>query len=146
MSAIDWVVVPSTWWEIFGLVVSEAWMFGRPIIASAIAGLKERVMADVNGFTFPARDSRALAELMVTLIDDENRWINVNESLEQPWTEVEMLDAHFSVWNEFAEKKRATSRKGMPAPILEKNREAKVLKQTQDRKISKRIVVGLSSE
>ena len=104
MSAVDWVVVPSTWWEIFGLVVSEAWMFGRPVIASAIAGLKERVMTDVNGFTFPARDSRALAELMVTLIDDEKRWINVNESLEQPWTDIEMLNAHLSVWQEFAEK------------------------------------------
>ena len=27
MKAIDWVVVPSTWWEVFGLVASEAWMF-----------------------------------------------------------------------------------------------------------------------
>src|SRR5262249_55090350 len=33
MASIDWVIVPSTWWEIFGLVVSEAWMFGRPVIA-----------------------------------------------------------------------------------------------------------------
>ena len=23
MASIDWVLVPSTWWEIFGLVVSE---------------------------------------------------------------------------------------------------------------------------
>lgn len=107
MSAVDWVVVPSTWWEIFGLVVSEAWMFGRPVIASAIAGLKERVMTDVNGFTFPARDSRALADLMVTLIDDERRWINVNESLEQPWTDIEMLNAHLSVWEEFSDKPKA---------------------------------------
>ena len=37
-ASIDWVLVPSTWWEIFGLVVSEAWMFGRPVIASDIAG------------------------------------------------------------------------------------------------------------
>jgi glycosyltransferase involved in cell wall biosynthesis len=107
MSAVDWVIVPSTWWEIFGLVVSEAWMFGRPVLASAIAGLKERVVPDMNGFTFPARDSRALAELMLMLIDDERRWMNVNESIEQPWTDIEMLNAHLSVWQEFAEKPKA---------------------------------------
>jgi len=28
--------VPSVWWEIFGLVISEAWMFGRPVIAQSI--------------------------------------------------------------------------------------------------------------
>lgn len=62
MASVDWVIVPSTWWEIFGLVVSEAWMFGRPVIASAIAGLKERVIPQKNGFTFLPRDGRSLAQ------------------------------------------------------------------------------------
>jgi glycosyltransferase involved in cell wall biosynthesis len=52
MSLVDWVVVPSTWWEIFGLVVSEAWMFGRPVIASDIGGLAERVEHEKNGLLF----------------------------------------------------------------------------------------------
>ncbi len=63
MSSIDWVMVPSTWWEIFGLVVSEAWMFGRPVIASDIAALRDRVQDGVNGFKFPARNAQALADL-----------------------------------------------------------------------------------
>jgi len=98
MRAVDWVLVPSTWWEIFGLVVSEAWMFGRPVIASAIAGLKERVQPDVNGFTFPARDSRALADLIVSLTGNEEQWLQTNRTIEQPWSEFEMLDAHESAW------------------------------------------------
>ena len=98
MRAVDWVLVPSTWWEIFGLVVSEAWMFGRPVIASEIAGLKERVEPDVNGFTFPARDSRALADLIVSLAGNEQRWLDVNRTIEQPWTEFEMLEAHETAW------------------------------------------------
>ncbi|MCK1368319.1 glycosyltransferase [Bradyrhizobium sp. 62] len=109
MSSIDWVIVPSTWWEIFGLVVSEGWMFGRPVIASAIAGLKERVVPDGNGFTFPARDSRALADLLVTLVSDEGRWKRVNSSIEQPWSEVDMLDAHIDIWKELVSQ-RATAR------------------------------------
>jgi len=109
MSSVDWVIVPSTWWEIFGLVVSEAWMFGRPVIASAIAGLKERVVPGVNGFTFPARDSRALADLLTSLIGDEQQWKTVNRSIEAPWTEAEMLEAHLSVWEELAAQKDATN-------------------------------------
>ncbi len=27
MSRTDWVIVPSIWWEIFALVVSEGYMF-----------------------------------------------------------------------------------------------------------------------
>ena len=105
MQDIDWAIVPSTWWEIFGLVVSEAWMFGRPVIASAIAALEERVIPDLNGFTFPARDARALADLMASLVGNEDRWRAVNASIEQPWSDTEMLDAHLSVWEEAAQEK-----------------------------------------
>ena len=102
MASVDWVIVPSTWWEIFGLVVSEAWMFGRPVVASAIAGLEERVVPKKNGFTFLPRDSRSLAELMLKLAGNEQQWIATNRSIEQPWTDEEMLDAHLSLWREFS--------------------------------------------
>lgn len=102
MGSVDWVLVPSTWWEIFGLVVSEAWMFGRPVIASAIAGLKERVTPGGNGFTFPARDSRALADLMASLAGNEQQWLRVNRLIEQPMTDLEMFESYQSAWEEFA--------------------------------------------
>jgi len=101
MRVVDWVVVPSTWWEIFGLVVSEAWMFGRPVIASSIAALKERVVDGVNGFTFPVRDPHALATLMASLAGNEAQWKTVNASIEQPWTDADMLAAYATIWDEF---------------------------------------------
>jgi glycosyltransferase involved in cell wall biosynthesis len=61
MSRVDWVLVPSTWWEIFGLVVSEAFMFGRPPICSNIGGMAERIAHDENGLLFPVGDPQALA-------------------------------------------------------------------------------------
>jgi glycosyltransferase involved in cell wall biosynthesis len=106
MAAIDWVLVPSTWWEIFGLVLSEAWMFGRAVIVSAIAALKERVSHGVNGYTFPARDARALAELMATLAGDVAKWQAVNRAIEAPMTDMDMLEGYVSVWEEFAGKRR----------------------------------------
>ncbi len=114
MSSVDWVLVPSTWWEIFGLVVSEAWMFGRPVIASSIAALKERITPGVDGFTFPVRDSHALADLMVSLIGNEKQWVNVNSSIERPWTDADMLDAYVSVWQEFSEQKAAAGKLNAP--------------------------------
>lgn len=39
MARVDWCIVPSIWWEIFGLVISEAWMFGRPVICSNVGGM-----------------------------------------------------------------------------------------------------------
>jgi glycosyltransferase involved in cell wall biosynthesis len=104
MRSVDWVLVPSTWWEIFGLVVSEAWMFGRPVVASDIAALKERIQPGINGFTFPIRDSRALADLIASLAGNEQQWLKVNRTIEQPWTEMEMLEAHESVWRELQTK------------------------------------------
>jgi glycosyltransferase involved in cell wall biosynthesis len=104
MSSVDWVVVPSTWWEVFGLVVSEAWMFGRPVIASAIGGLRERVQDGVNGFTFPARNAQALADIMESLAGNEQKWIRANAGIRQPWTETEMLNAHMEFWNEKKQK------------------------------------------
>ena len=100
MRDVDWVIAPSTWWEVFGLVVSEAWMFGRPVIASDIGGLGERIRDGVNGFKFPARDARALAELMVKLAGDGRGWVQANEGIDQPWSDQEMLRAHVALWSE----------------------------------------------
>jgi glycosyltransferase involved in cell wall biosynthesis len=77
-------------------------MFGRPVIASAIAGLKERVVPGQNGFTFPPRDARALADLLASLVGDERKWQQAHRGIEPPWSEAEMLEAHLSVWKEFA--------------------------------------------
>jgi glycosyltransferase involved in cell wall biosynthesis len=64
MGRIDWVLVPSTWWEIFGLVVSEAWMFRKPPIVSNIGGIGERVLHDHDGLLFEAGDAERLAETL----------------------------------------------------------------------------------
>jgi glycosyltransferase involved in cell wall biosynthesis len=61
MNRIDWCIVPSVWWETFGLVISEAWMFGKPVIASDIGAMRERIRDGQDGLLFAAGDGRALA-------------------------------------------------------------------------------------
>ena len=98
MAGIDWVVVPSTWAESFALVVSEAWMFGRPVIATAIGGLAERVRVGIDGFTFPLRDARALGELIAELCGDAPTWERMSAAIKPPPTPAEMFAAYARLW------------------------------------------------
>jgi hypothetical protein len=64
----------------------------------------------VNGFTFPVRDSHALATLMASLADNEAQWKTVNASIEQPWTDADMLAAYATIWDEFRDTRNRTLR------------------------------------
>ncbi len=74
MARIDWVLVPSIWWEIFGLVLSEAFMFRRPPIASRIGGLAERVRNEKDGLLFDAGDASELADIFHRAITEDGLW------------------------------------------------------------------------
>lgn len=74
MRRIDWVVIPSTWWETFGLVLSEAFMFRRPPIASRVGALAERIRADEDGLLFEVRDAGALADIFHRAMTEEGLW------------------------------------------------------------------------
>lgn len=74
MARVDWCIVPSTWWEIFGLVISEAWMFGKPVICSNVGGPAERVEDGVSGLHFPVGDHRALARVIRDAVGDPELW------------------------------------------------------------------------
>jgi glycosyltransferase involved in cell wall biosynthesis len=74
MADIDWVVVPSIWWENSPLVIQEAFMFGRPVIASDIGGMAEKVTEGVNGLHFRAGNSRSLADVMTRAAGDRELW------------------------------------------------------------------------
>ena len=71
MSDVDWVIVPSSWWENSPLVIQEAFNFGRPVIAADIGGMAEKVTDGENGLHFRARNPRDLAyKITLALIDD----------------------------------------------------------------------------
>ena len=41
MKDVDWLIIPSIWWENSPVVIQEAFLHGRPIIASNIGGMAE---------------------------------------------------------------------------------------------------------
>jgi glycosyltransferase involved in cell wall biosynthesis len=74
MADIDWVVVPSIWWENSPLVIQEAFMYGRPVIASDIGGMAEKVTEGVNGLHFRAGNPRSLADVIMRAAGDRELW------------------------------------------------------------------------
>ena len=67
------VAVPSIWEEPFGLVAVEAMAAGRPVVASAVGGLRDSVVDGVTGVLVPPDDPEALARALDTLLDDPAR-------------------------------------------------------------------------
>jgi glycosyltransferase involved in cell wall biosynthesis len=84
MARVDWCIVPSTWWEIFGLVISEAWMFGKPVICSNVGGPGERVLDEVDGLHFQLGDHRALARVIRRAATEAGLWERLRAAIPEP--------------------------------------------------------------
>jgi glycosyltransferase involved in cell wall biosynthesis len=74
MENVDWVVVPSIWWENSPLVIQEAFLHGRPVICSDIGGMAEKVTDGVNGLHFRAGSAASLAETLRRAIATPGLW------------------------------------------------------------------------
>lgn len=64
MSACDYVLVPSVWWENSPLVIQEAFLSGCPVICSGIGGMAEKVEDGVSGLHFRVGSGADLARVM----------------------------------------------------------------------------------
>jgi glycosyltransferase involved in cell wall biosynthesis len=66
-----WVqVVPSLWSEPFGLITANAMMRGTAVVASATGGSIDIVKQGETGFLVPPGDVKALAEILVELLQN----------------------------------------------------------------------------
>jgi glycosyltransferase involved in cell wall biosynthesis len=70
MSACDYVLVPSTWWENSPVVIQEAYAAGRPVICTGIGGMAEKVPNRRSGLHFRLNDGADLARVMGEAADD----------------------------------------------------------------------------
>jgi glycosyltransferase involved in cell wall biosynthesis len=70
MANCKFLVVPSEWYETFGLVIYEAFACGRPVLASRIGGIPELVEDGVRGLLFNPSDVDSLAASMASLLAD----------------------------------------------------------------------------
>ncbi|MHA1833929.1 MAG: glycosyltransferase, partial [Candidatus Baldrarchaeia archaeon] len=69
------------------LSVLEAMACGVPVVGSDIPGVNEVVKHEENGFLVPPKNSEALANVILTLLNDENLRRKVGRDARQLMTE-----------------------------------------------------------
>src|SRR5207247_10243662 len=81
LANVDWVVVPSSWWENSPLVIQEAFLHGRPVICGDIGGMAEKVKDGINGLHFVARDPRSLARTLERAVASPELWNSLRRGI-----------------------------------------------------------------
>jgi glycosyltransferase involved in cell wall biosynthesis len=100
MSRVDWCIVPSIWWEAFGLVISEAWMFGKPVICSNIGAMAERVKDEVDGLLFDMGDARSLAAVIQRACTEDGLWQRLRDAVPEPPSRAAMAEGYLRLYRE----------------------------------------------
>ena len=72
LSAIDILVIPSLL-EGFPMITLEAMAMAKPIIATNIDGITEQITDGINGILTPPKDSSAIAQAIITLINNRGK-------------------------------------------------------------------------
>jgi glycosyltransferase involved in cell wall biosynthesis len=110
MRDVDWVVLPSRWWENSPLVVQEAFMHGRPVICSGLGGLAEKVDDDVNGLHFNVGDPDSLAATIERAVTEPGLWQSLRDGIPPVYTVEDHVESLTAIYREQLERKR------QPAP------------------------------
>jgi glycosyltransferase involved in cell wall biosynthesis len=100
MTRIDRCIVPSIWWEAFALVISEAWMFRKPVICSNVGAMAERVNDEVDSLLFEMADPWALAAVMHRACTEDGLWQRLHEALPQPPSRAAMADGYLRQYHD----------------------------------------------
>jgi glycosyltransferase involved in cell wall biosynthesis len=97
MDKVDWVVIPSIWWENSPMVIQEAFCCRRPVIASGIGGMAEKVRHNVDGLHFQARSPLDLADVLSKAVTSHNLWERLMSNIRQPLTYDECASEHLQL-------------------------------------------------
>lgn len=98
MGQVDWVVVPSIWWENSPLVIQEAFLHGRPVIASDIGGMAEKVRHGVDGLHFRAGSAEDLADGLARAMGEPGLWERLRDARPAPLDLPAFGEAHAALY------------------------------------------------
>lgn len=114
MRQVDWVVVPSIWWENSPLVIQEAFLHGRPVIASDIGGMKEKVLDGINGLHMRVGSAEDLADKLAMVLTQPALWSQLRDCAPHPLGHHDAARQHFDFYSRLA-RSRGT---GSARPIV----------------------------
>jgi glycosyltransferase involved in cell wall biosynthesis len=99
IAEVDWVIVPSVWWENAPLVIQEAFAHARPVICSNVGGMAEAVADGGTGLHFARGDARSLAQTMQLAIENPELWQRLRDGIAPVRTIQDAADDHIALYN-----------------------------------------------
>ena len=116
MAEVDWVVVPSVWWENAPLVILEAFRHGRPVICGDVGGMAEMVRDGVDGLHAPVGDPVGLAAVLRRAAERPEMWDRLASGILPPKTIAQVAKGHLSLYQELLGQGAPANRAPEPAP------------------------------
>ncbi len=97
MAGVDWVVIPSIWWENSPMVIQEAFVCGRPVVCSDIGGMREKVRNKVDGIHVGAASPFAWGKSLARLAGWIDEWDALVSGISRPLSYSECARAHCEI-------------------------------------------------
>lgn len=97
MAGVDWVVVPSIWWENSPMVIQEAFLCGRPLLVSNIGGMAEKVRDGIDGLHVAAGNAFSWGQAFKRLTQDDALWDKLAAGIVKPLTYSNCAQAHVAL-------------------------------------------------
>lgn len=98
IQSADWIVIPSIWWENSPIVIQEAFFHGRPLIASNVGGMAEKIRDGVDGLHFRVGSAEDLADRLVEALSEDDLWENLRAGIRRPGSHVDCARQHLDLY------------------------------------------------
>jgi len=98
LANVDWVVVPSIWWENSPLVIQEAFGAGRPVICSDIGGMAEKIRHDVDGLHVPVGNALEWSRALLNAADSPGLWDRLASGIRPVLSYANCVQAHLEAF------------------------------------------------
>lgn len=100
-SACDVLAIPSDS-DCFGMVQVEAMLCGTPVVVTNIPGLRDPVTHTGMGEIVPRRNPRALAEAVVRVIKNRERYVKPRETILETFSFERTIDSYVEILSQAA--------------------------------------------
>ncbi|APG93953.1 glycosyltransferase family 4 protein [Sinorhizobium americanum] len=117
MRSVDWVVLPSIWWENSPIVIQEALHHRRPIICSDIGGMAEKVQVGRDGLHFRAGSAQDLADRLVEVLSEPQAWDRLHASLRPPMSHIDSARQQAELYRRLLREKLGQANAANPAVL-----------------------------
>ncbi len=114
IAGVDWVVMPSIWWENSPVVIQEAFLHRRPPIVSDIGGMAEKVHDGINGLHFHVGSPESLADQLGRALQEPGLWARLAASAPEPPDLAAFAQQHLELYRSIAVAQAASAQKATP--------------------------------